>query len=49
MGYLPIRSDLNALIEHVNRIDGYLAAPQPQSTPAPTPGTPQPGKKHGQK
>ena len=45
-GYLPLRSDVNRLVEHVNQIDGYLAAQQPQPAPAPAP---QPsGKKHGQ-
>ena len=48
LGYLPVRSDLNALTAHVNQIDSYLAAQQPQPAPAPASGTPQPGKKHGQ-
>lgn len=48
LGYLPVRSDLNALTGHVNQIDNYLAAQQPQPATSPAPGTPQPGKKHGQ-
>ena len=44
--YLPLRSDVNQLVEHVNQIDGYLAAQQPLSAPAPAPQPP--GKKHGQ-
>lgn len=36
LGYLPLRSDMNALTEHVNQIDGYLAAQQQQAAP-PTP------------
>ena len=48
LGYLPVRSDLNALTAHVNQIDSYLAAQQ-QPAPAPASGTPQPGKKHGQR
>ena len=47
LGYLPLRSDMNQLVEHVDQIDHYLAAqqPQPATTPAPAPPS---GKKHGQ-
>ena len=32
-GYLPMRSSVKALEEHVNQIDSYLAAQQPQTAP----------------
>ena len=37
-GYLPMRSSVKALEEHVNQIDSYLAAQQPQTAPV----TPEP-------
>ena len=37
-GYLPMRSSVKALEEHVNQIDSYLAAQQPQAAPV----TPEP-------
>lgn len=48
VGYLPIRSDVNALVAHVNRIDSYLAAQQSPPATAPASVSPQLGKKHGQ-
>ena len=48
LGYLPLRSDMNALTEHVNQIDRYLAAQQPKPAKAPVPVPSQSGKKHGQ-
>ena len=42
VGYVPVRSDLNALVEHVNNIDHYLAAQQPPAAAA----MPGPGKDH---
>ncbi len=44
VGYVPVRSDLNALVEHVNHIDHYLAAQQPP--PAVTAPGLIPGKDH---
>lgn len=32
-GYLPMRSSVKALEEHVNQIDSYLAAQEPQAAP----------------
>ena len=47
-GYFPIRSDLNALIEHVNNIDHYLAAQQtPPPAPSPSSAPAQDHKKKG--
>ena len=50
LGYLPLRSDVNALREQGDRIERYLAAQQQKAAPAPAPAPiqpPQPRKKHG--
>ena len=49
LGYLPVRSDLNALVRHVDQIDSYLASQQPQPASAPLPVPPQQDKKHGRR
>ena len=47
VGYLPMRSSVKALEEHVNQIDQHLAAQQSQPAMTPAPAPQQQDKKHG--
>ena len=47
VGYMPLRSDMNALVEHVDNIDHFLTAkqtPPAVAAPAPIPGKDHKGK-----
>lgn len=47
VGYMPLRSDVNALVEHVDNIDRFLTAkqtPPAVAAPAPIPGKDHKGK-----